>query len=70
MRSLIAAVVAIGLSGVALAQHQHGNSAYSGLQQRSIKSMSDEQIADLRAGRGMGLALAAELNEYPGLGIG
>jgi len=65
MRSLIAVVVAVGLGGVALAQHQHG-SRYSGLQQRSIKSLSDEQMADLRAGRGMGLALAAELNGYPG----
>jgi hypothetical protein len=28
--------------------------------------LSDEQIADLRAGRGMALALTAELNGYPG----
>jgi hypothetical protein len=33
---------------------------------RSIKALSDEQVSDLRAGRGMGLALAAELNGYPG----
>jgi hypothetical protein len=39
---------------------------YAGLQTRSIKALSDQQIADLRAGRGMGLALAAELNGYPG----
>jgi hypothetical protein len=39
---------------------------YGGLQTRSIKALSDQQIADLRAGRGMGLALAAELNGYPG----
>ena len=31
-----------------------------------MKALSDEQIADLEAGRGMGLALAAELNFYPG----
>jgi hypothetical protein len=31
-----------------------------------VKTLSDEQIADLKAGRGMGLALAAELNGYPG----
>src|SRR3954463_5989913 len=41
-------------------------SPYAGLQTRSIKALSDQQIADLRAGRGMGLALAAELNGYPG----
>jgi hypothetical protein len=28
--------------------------------------LSEQQIADLNAGRGMGLALAAELNGYPG----
>jgi hypothetical protein len=36
------------------------------MEQRIIKALSDEQIADLRSGRGMGLALAAELNGYPG----
>jgi hypothetical protein len=39
---------------------------YAGLQARSIKALSAEQIADLKAGRGMSLALAAELNGYPG----
>ena len=39
---------------------------YAGLQTRPIKALSPEQIADLRNGRGMGMALAAELNGYPG----
>ena len=65
MRRLIAAIVALIVGGAVFAQHQHG-SPYAGLQQRSIKSLSEEQMADLRAGRGMGLALAAELNGYPG----
>jgi len=39
---------------------------YTGMQTRSIKALSDQEIADLGAGRGMGLALAAELNGYPG----
>ena len=39
---------------------------YAGLEKRSVKALSDQQIADLEAGRGMGLALAAELNGYPG----
>jgi Spy/CpxP family protein refolding chaperone len=38
----------------------------AGQQTRAIKALSPEQIADLRAGRGMGLALAAELNGWPG----
>jgi Spy/CpxP family protein refolding chaperone len=56
----------------ALAQHHgqpgagHAPAGYAPLQQRAIKALSDEQIADLRAGRGMGLALPAELNGYPG----
>ena len=58
------------LGGSAVAQHhkQHppGQTPYAGLQQRAIKALSEEQIADLKAGRGMGLALAAELNGYPG----
>ncbi len=39
---------------------------YAGLQARSIKALSEQQLDDLGAGRGMGLALAAELNGYPG----
>ena len=42
------------------------SSPYAGLETRAIKALSDAQIADLKAGRGMGLALAAELNGYPG----
>jgi hypothetical protein len=39
---------------------------YASLQTRSIKALSERQVEDLKAGRGMGLALAAELNGYPG----
>jgi hypothetical protein len=66
---ILVAVVIVLLAGSALAQHhQHKNgpSPYAGLQSRHVKALSDQQIADLRAGRGMGLALAAELNGYPG----
>lgn len=41
-------------------------SPYSGMEARRVKALSEGQIADLEAGRGMGLALAAELNGYPG----
>lgn len=33
---------------------------------REIKALSPEQVAQYRAGEGMGFALAAELNHYPG----
>ena len=44
----------------------HAQTPYAGMQTRPIKALSEQQIADLGAGRGMGLALAAELNGYPG----
>jgi hypothetical protein len=62
-KTFLAVLAAALLFAPALhAQHQ----PYSGLQQRAIKALSDQQLEDLRAGRGMGLALAAELNGYPG----
>jgi len=47
-------------------QDQATHSPYSGMQSRTVKALSDQQIADLRAGKGMSLALPAELNGYPG----
>ena len=41
-------------------------SPYVGMERRAVKALSEQQIADLKTGRGMGLALAAELNGYPG----
>ena len=57
----IAFVANVVLGSLALAQSPH-----AGAQDRPIKALSDRQIADLKAGRGMGLALPAELNGYPG----
>jgi len=53
------------LNGGALAQ-QTPLSPYTGFETRQIKALSANQIEDLKAGRGMMLALAAELNGYPG----
>ncbi|HEX2552469.1 MAG TPA: hypothetical protein VHL98_02125 [Microvirga sp.] len=48
-------------------QHQgQAPAPYAGMEGRAVKGLSEQQIADLRAGRGMGLALPAELNGYPG----
>ncbi len=59
----------LGLSLVAapavLAQ-EHQHSPYAGDEQSEIPSLSPTELADLRAGAGMGLARAAELNHYPG----
>jgi hypothetical protein len=54
------------IASIALVTSVHAQTPYAGMQGRSIKALSDQQIADLNAGRGMGLALAAELNGYPG----
>ena len=43
-----------------------GHSHYAGMQSRDIKALSAADIDGFRAGRGMSLALAAELNGYPG----
>jgi Spy/CpxP family protein refolding chaperone len=66
---LAAALPADRAVGQQTAQHTpsvHSQQPYAGLQARSIKALSEQQIDDLKAGRGMGLALAAELNGYPG----
>jgi hypothetical protein len=59
-------MAALALALVAQPASSQPQSPYVGLEVRPIKSLSDQQIDDLRAGRGMGLALAAELNGYPG----
>ena len=54
----------------AAAEQAHAQMAsdhsYAGMQTREVKALSREEMADLTAGRGMGLALAAEFNGYPG----
>ncbi len=43
-----------------------GTTPYAGFQQREIKSLSAEDVKELRRGGGWGLALPAELNGMPG----
>jgi len=56
-------VIAAGVQAGAQSQPAH---PYAGLETRAIKALSDQEIADLTAARGMGTALPAELNGYPG----
>jgi Spy/CpxP family protein refolding chaperone len=63
LRKGLVVVAALSFSGSAFAA---GEAPYAGWQDRTIKALSAEQIDDLRSGRGMGLALPAELNGYPG----
>lgn len=72
MRLLMITLFLTAMSSVATAQqHAHQPPAaaptpYADFKTRTIKALSAQQIDDLKAGRGMGLALAAELNGYPG----
>ena len=75
MNPLITSFLMLAAASSPQAQEHHGRAAtgaarpqspYASMQHRAIKALSDEEIADLRAGRGMGLALVAELNGYPG----
>ena len=61
--SVISVTVLALAAGRSLAQ---SSQPYTGLQNRPIKALSDQQLDDLRNGRGMSLALPAELNGYPG----
>jgi Spy/CpxP family protein refolding chaperone len=62
MKKLSAAVAAVFISGAAIANEQ----PYAGMQHRPVKALSASDTDDLLAGRGMGMALPAELNGYPG----
>jgi hypothetical protein len=62
LRTLSFVVAAALLAGPVLA----ADMPYAGQQTRAIKALSDDEIAALRKGEGMGMAKAAELNGYPG----
>ena len=63
---------AVGLSAMAFSAfaqdhgHAHNDAPYAGFETRKIKSLSEQDIAELRRGGGWGLALPAELNGRPG----
>lgn len=61
-RVLMISALSMVIATVSIAQE----SPYVDIADRSLKSLSTQQVDDLLAGRGMGLALAAELNGYPG----
>ena len=66
------AVLILAVTGVPTTFAQHhkpladAHAPYSAMADRQIKALSAQQISDLQAGRGMSLALPAELNGYPG----
>jgi hypothetical protein len=62
--SIAAALLVLPVSGGAQAPAHHSQHADHG--DREIKALSDQEVVDLLEGAGMGYALAAELNSYPG----
>ena len=65
MRTLAAfAIAATFYAAPSSAQHQ----PYAALADRPIKALSADDVANLRAGRGMGMALPAELNHQEVIG--
>jgi Spy/CpxP family protein refolding chaperone len=71
MKRLLLALSVLAICPEVLAeQHMHDHaqppSAYAGEESRQIKSLSADDITELRRGGGWGLAKAAELNGMPG----
>ncbi len=56
------AILALGFAAVTCA----ADTPYAGQQTRTIKALSDQELADYLEGHGMGLSKVAELNHYPG----
>jgi Spy/CpxP family protein refolding chaperone len=65
-RPALPATLAVAALLAACAHAPDPAAPYAGQQVRPIKALSAAEQADLLAGRGMGLAKAAELNGYPG----
>ena len=58
--------ITFNLSSIIAASGHEYKSKYIGQERREIKSLSNDDIKELRAGAGWGLAKAAELNGLPG----
>ena len=67
MKSLVLMIAVVPLTAFAQDHGHGGNSTpYAGFETREIKSLSKQDIEELRRGGGWGLALPAELNGRPG----
>ena len=62
----VACLAVASLSAAAMAAEDPLTSPYRHQAQSSLRGFSENEISELRAGTGMGLARAAELNSYPG----
>ena len=66
-RYILIAGVSFSAGAGAFAFYQkHQAKTYAGLETREIKSLSADEFKGLKEGKGLGYALSAELNGYPG----
>jgi Spy/CpxP family protein refolding chaperone len=66
-RYILVAGVSFSAGAGAYAFYQkHQAQTYAGLETREIKSLSADELNGLKEGKGLGYALSAELNGYPG----
>ncbi|TVP78494.1 MAG: hypothetical protein EA352_02020 [Gemmatimonadales bacterium] len=66
---VMAALILLPTSAWAQAHGDHGaHSQHAAAMDRAIKALSSDEVEGLLEGEGMGYALAAELNSYPGPG--
>ena len=67
IRLLALALVLASPSPLSAQAHAHDHaSPYAGFTDREIKALSADEVAGLLNGEGLGMALPAELNRYPG----
>jgi hypothetical protein len=65
-RAALAGFVGLVCAVLPAAEGRAAEPSYAGQELREIKALSADEVRALRAGEGMGLAKAAELNRYPG----
>ena len=63
---LRSAALSLIVAGSAWAASDHRPSPYAGHGPRAVAALSEAEVADLRSGAGMAMALPAEMNGYPG----
>ncbi|HUP19191.1 MAG TPA: periplasmic heavy metal sensor [Gemmatimonadota bacterium] len=63
---LTAALGLAAVLGLAPPAHAQVVSPYAGEEARAIKALSEDEVREYLEGEGMGWAMAAELNHYPG----